>query len=94
MGSIFFLFYDTVSSTTKHLPFKDCLDDTDTKILRMCVHLLLVIYVTESETVFRGPIFWRVGFFYRQKRQIEIPAKYICVYFKVTSMNPRGSYTK
>ena len=38
-------------------------------------------FITEFETVFRGLIFWLFWVFFRQKRQIKIPATY--AYFTV-----------
>ena len=36
-------FYGAISSTLKHLPFKDCLDDTDTNILRTSVFICCLV---------------------------------------------------
>ena len=78
MGSIFFplivapLCYVETYSNIQKLIF----DDMDTNIIRRCVHLLLIVYLISK--LYSVVLCFGNFCFYRQKRQIKTPTKYMC----------------
>ena len=75
-----------VSSTLKHTtPFKNCFGDTDTNILRMCVHILLNC-VFEYEAVFPDFKVWRFLFLLAKNKCFAVHSQMDCQPFIETIM--------